>query len=79
VDPNAYGLCDWQVLGKGSFGKVMLVRYRGDQQLYAMKTLRKAALFKRNQVSTLVAKDLRLGACIALVSLRKWTHAGSCS
>lgn len=39
-----------KVLGKGSFGKVMLVRYRGDQQLYAMKTLRKAALVKRNQL-----------------------------
>jgi serine/threonine protein kinase len=39
-----------KVLGKGSFGKVMLVRYRGDGQLYAMKTLRKAALVKRNQL-----------------------------
>ncbi len=39
-----------QVLGKGSYGKVMLVRYKGDEKLYAMKTLRKATLLRRNQV-----------------------------
>lgn len=42
-----------KVLGKGSFGKVMLVRKKDDTNgtLYAMKTLRKAALLKRNQVA----------------------------
>ena len=42
-----------QVLGKGSFGKVMLVKKVGDNSgtLYAMKTLRKAALDKRNQLA----------------------------
>ena len=39
-----------KVLGKGSFGKVMLVRYKGNQQLYAMKTLRKEALVRRKQL-----------------------------
>lgn len=41
-----------KVLGKGSFGKVMLVQKKGDKSgtLYAMKTLRKAALVKRNQL-----------------------------
>jgi len=39
-----------QVLGKGSYGKVMLVRYKGDGKLYAMKTLRKSTLLRRNQV-----------------------------
>jgi serum/glucocorticoid-regulated kinase 2 len=40
-------------LGKGSFGKVMLVKKKDDQAgtLYAMKTLRKAALVKRNQLA----------------------------
>jgi serum/glucocorticoid-regulated kinase 2 len=42
-----------QVLGKGSFGKVMLVKKKDDTSgtLYAMKTLRKAALVKRNQLA----------------------------
>ncbi len=42
-----------KVLGKGSFGKVMLVKKKDDPHgtLYAMKTLRKAALVKRNQLA----------------------------
>lgn len=42
-----------KVLGKGSFGKVMLVRKKDDASatLYAMKTLRKAAILKRNQLA----------------------------
>lgn len=42
-----------QVLGKGSFGKVMLVKKKDDESgmLYALKTLRKAALVKRNQLA----------------------------
>ena len=42
-----------KVLGKGSFGKVMLVRKKdveGDAGLFAMKTLRKAQLIKRKQL-----------------------------
>lgn len=40
-----------KVLGKGSFGKVMMVKKKdGDGTIYAMKTLRKAALIKRNQL-----------------------------
>eukprot|EP01084_Bolivina_argentea_P013936 26081_1 len=30
-----------KVVGKGSFGKVMMVRKRDDQQIYAMKVLKK--------------------------------------
>mmetsp|Transcript_1258 Transcript_1258/g.3937 ORF Transcript_1258/g.3937 Transcript_1258/m.3937 type:complete len:390 (-) Transcript_1258:150-1319(-) len=42
-----------KVLGRGSFGKVMLCRKKDEGSngpLYAMKTLRKAALVKRNQL-----------------------------
>merc|ERR1711988_1747722 len=42
-----------KVLGKGGFGKVMLVRKKGDTNgaLYAMKVLRKEAVIRRNQVA----------------------------
>ena len=42
-----------KVLGKGSYGKVMLCKKLNDpsSRLYAMKTLRKAALAKRGQVA----------------------------
>eukprot|EP00411_Alexandrium_monilatum_P020149 CAMPEP_0175251506 /NCGR_PEP_ID=MMETSP0093-20121207/35697_1 /TAXON_ID=311494 /ORGANISM="Alexandrium monilatum, Strain CCMP3105" /LENGTH=328 /DNA_ID=CAMNT_0016545771 /DNA_START=70 /DNA_END=1056 /DNA_ORIENTATION=+ len=39
-----------KVLGKGSYGKVMLVRGTRDNNLYAMKMLRKENVVKRNQV-----------------------------
>lgn len=42
-----------KVLGKGSFGKVMMVRKKDTKAIFAMKTLRKAALIKRNQVRVL--------------------------
>jgi len=39
-----------KVLGKGSYGKVMLVRGTRDNKMYAMKMLRKENVIKRNQV-----------------------------
>lgn len=39
-----------KVIGRGSFGKVMLVRKKTDGEIYAMKILRKEAIIKRNQV-----------------------------
>mmetsp|Transcript_9722 Transcript_9722/g.21963 ORF Transcript_9722/g.21963 Transcript_9722/m.21963 type:complete len:349 (+) Transcript_9722:79-1125(+) len=42
-----------KVIGKGSYGKVMLVRHRleeADSSVYAMKMLRKENVIKRNQV-----------------------------
>lgn len=40
-----------KVIGKGSFGKVMLVRKKDDGAVYAMKVLRKDAIIKRRQVA----------------------------
>ena len=39
-----------RVIGKGSYGKVMLVRHKEDKKVYAMKMLRKEHVIKRNQV-----------------------------
>jgi hypothetical protein len=39
-----------KVIGKGSFGKVTLVRKKTDKKLYAMKVLNKADIVKRKQV-----------------------------
>jgi serum/glucocorticoid-regulated kinase 2 len=38
------------VIGKGSYGKVMLVKKRDTAQLYALKVLKKAEIIRRNQV-----------------------------
>jgi serine/threonine protein kinase len=39
-----------KVVGKGSYGKVLLVRRVDDQRIYAMKVLKKKHMIKRNQV-----------------------------
>ncbi len=39
-----------KVLGKGSYGKVMMVRKLDSGKIFALKTLRKADLFKSNQI-----------------------------
>jgi serine/threonine protein kinase len=39
-----------KVIGRGSFGKVMLVKGRTTNELYAMKILKKEAILQRNQV-----------------------------
>lgn len=38
------------VLGKGAFGKVMLVEKKDTTQLFAMKSLRKEEIIEKNQV-----------------------------
>jgi serine/threonine protein kinase len=37
------------VIGKGSYGKVLLVKKNDDQKVYAMKVLKKKSMIRRNQ------------------------------
>ena len=53
-----------KVLGKGGFGKVMLVRKKNTDDIYAMKVLKKEAVVRRNQVvhtktETTILKQIR--------------------
>eukprot|EP00747_Dinoflagellata_sp_TGD_P196463 gnl/TRDRNA2_/TRDRNA2_66575_c0_seq1.p1 gnl/TRDRNA2_/TRDRNA2_66575_c0~~gnl/TRDRNA2_/TRDRNA2_66575_c0_seq1.p1 ORF type:complete len:365 (+),score=64.89 gnl/TRDRNA2_/TRDRNA2_66575_c0_seq1:63-1097(+) len=48
--PNLDDFILLKVIGKGSYGKVMLVRHKGEGNVYAMKMLRKENVVKRNQV-----------------------------
>ena len=38
------------MVGKGSYGKVLLVKKNDDHKVYAMKILKKKQMIKRNQV-----------------------------
>ena len=38
------------VIGKGSYGKVLLVKKADDGKLYAIKVLKKTELTRRNQI-----------------------------
>jgi serine/threonine protein kinase len=54
LDSQALTIHDFQllrVLGKGSFGKVMLVRKNTSGDYFAMKTLRKSTLIRRKQLA----------------------------
>jgi len=45
-----------KVIGRGSFGKVMQVRKKGSETIYAMKILKKKAIIQRNQVEHTLAE-----------------------
>jgi serum/glucocorticoid-regulated kinase 2 len=48
------------VIGKGSFGKVMQVRKRDTQRIYALKTIRKAHIVDRGEITHTLAERLVL-------------------
>lgn len=45
-----------KVLGSGAFGKVFLVKKKDDQQLYAMKALKKRNLIIKKQLKYAVTE-----------------------
>lgn len=48
-----------KVIGKGSFGKVLLARHRTDDQFYAVKVLQKKAILKKKEVNACVCRPIR--------------------
>ena len=40
-----------KLVGKGAFGKVLLVKYLENNKIYAMKILKKEEIIKRNQLN----------------------------
>lgn len=49
-----------RVIGRGSFGKVYLVQKRGCEQVFAMKTLKKDMILRKNQAEHTKGKALNL-------------------
>jgi serine/threonine protein kinase len=51
VDINITDFEKIKILGKGSFGKVLLVRYKRNNELYALKILQKEMIRRKQQIS----------------------------
>ncbi len=45
-----------KVIGTGSYGKVVLSKMKANNKIYAIKTLRKKHLIKKNQVEHTIAE-----------------------
>ncbi|XP_059149488.1 serine/threonine-protein kinase Sgk1-like isoform X2 [Physella acuta] len=45
-----------RVIGKGSFGKVLLARHKAEGKIYAVKVLQKQAIMKRNEAKHIMAE-----------------------
>ncbi len=48
ITPNDFEYL--KVIGKGYFGKVMKVKYKSDQQIYALKTIKKSKLKQQKHI-----------------------------
>ena len=46
LGPDSFNVLDY--LGTGSFGTVYLVQKKGENTLYAMKTIKKELIFRKN-------------------------------
>jgi len=64
--PSKIGIEDFElikVLGKGTFGKVVLSRYRKDGQLVAIKILKKAVIIAKDEVAHTLTENRVLQTC----------------
>jgi len=75
-DPNysstEVGIDDFKierVIGRGSFGKVYLVRKKTDDKLYAMKTLKKDMILRKNQAQNTKGMNRQLAPPMCVVTL----------
>lgn len=64
------------VIGKGSYGKVILVKKNDTGELYALKVLKKSEILRRNQVEHTMTErrilvSLRINFCSNLNSEAK--------
>jgi len=60
-----------KVIGTGSYGKVILSKKRDTQQVYAIKTLKKKHLIKKNQVEHTIAERSILVSLRLALNLNK--------
>lgn len=58
-----------KVIGKGSFGKVLLARHRTDDNFYAVKVLQKKAILKKKEVCVLADMFLNLNSYTQIASI----------
>ncbi len=84
-DPDSQlGLTDFEmmkVLGKGTFGKVMLARDKRSSELVAIKILKKEVIMAKDEVTHTLTENAVLkstqhpfltGACVCLVCVCVW-------
>jgi protein-serine/threonine kinase len=68
-----------KVIGKGAFGEVRLVQKLDTGKVYAMKTLQKAEMLKRDQVCIALQADVQMGLtsdlCSSLTSVPNETFS----
>jgi len=73
VTVDEVGVDDFEslaVIGKGGFGKVLKVRKKGTDKIYAMKIMNKANIVKPKQVQSLLSeKNIMLNDCPYLIHL----------
>jgi serine/threonine protein kinase len=63
-----------KLIGKGSYGKVYLVRRKGYENIYAMKVLKKKDMITKEQV-THVKTEKRIMECIDHPFVNRLKHA----